>query len=290
VTPFALGLVLVAAVCHASWNLVAKRVGGGPAFAWLFTAMSSVLYAPLGIAALVIVHPQLTAAAWIFIVGNGVLHVAYLLTLLRGYRTGDLSVVYPVARGTGPMLASLAAIVLLGERPSALALCGIASIGVGVFSLAGGGRSQTGTQGRRPPLEGVAWGLVTGAVIATYTVWDKHAVAALAVPALFYEWAGGIVRTAGLLPIATRRSGDVRAAWRDHRREALAIAILAPFAYILVLTALVTTPVSYVAPAREVSILIGAMLGASLLGEGDLRRRVPAAAAIVIGVVALAVG
>ena len=288
-TAFALGLVLIAAVCHAAWNLVAKRVEGGAAFAWVFTAMSTVLYAPLGVAALVIVHPRLTGEAWLFIAGNGLLHVAYLIALFRGYRAGDLSVVYPVARGTGPMLAALAAIVLLGERPAPLAFCGIALIGVGVFSLAGGGALAGSTQaGTHPSASGVAWGLVTGAVIAAYTVWDKHAVSALALPPLFYDWAGGALRTVALLPIAARRPGEIRAAWRDHRREAIAIAILAPLAYILVLTALASSPVSYVAPAREVSILIGALLGARLLGEPGLRRRAPAAVAIVAGVVALA--
>jgi uncharacterized membrane protein len=291
VTPTALGLVLVAAVCHATWNLVAKRVSGGPAFAWVFTAASSVLYAPLGVAALLIVRPELTAEAWVFILGNGLLHVAYLLALLRGYRLGDLSVVYPVARGTGPLLAALVAIVLLGERPTPVALGGVALIGAGVLSLAMPERSaDVRIDGRRLHLHGVTWGLVTGALIATYTVWDKHAVAALALPALFYDWAGDVVRTVVLLPLAARRPGEVRVAWREHRREALTIAVLAPLAYVLVLTALVTAPVSYVAPAREVSILIGAMLGARLLGEGSLRRRLPAAAAIVAGVVALALG
>ena len=286
-TPVALCLVLAAAGCHATWNLVAKRVGGGPAFAWVFTAASSVLYAPLAIVALVVVRPELDAEARLFIVGNGVLHVAYLLALLGGYREGDLSVVYPVARGSGPMLAALGAIVLLDERPTPVALCGIALIGMGVVSLAGADRRGADGEGSG---RGVAWGLVTGAVIAVYTIWDKHAVSALALPVLFYDWAGDVVRTALLLPIAARQPGEIRAAWRDHRREALVIAVLAPLAYILVLTALVSAPVSYVAPAREVSILIGALFGARLLGEGEMRRRIPAAAAIVAGVVALALG
>jgi drug/metabolite transporter (DMT)-like permease len=287
-TGVALGLVLVAAVCHAAWNLLAKRVEGGAPFAFVFTAMSTVLYAPLGVAALLIVRPQLTAECWRFIAGNGVLHVAYLVALLRGYRAGDLSVVYPVARGTGPMLAALAAIVLLGERPTPLALCGIALVGVGVFSLAGAGAGPA-RDGAHPSASGVAWGLLTGVVIAAYTVWDKHAVSALALPPLFYDWAGGALRTLAMLPLAARHPDEVRSAWQDHRGEALAIALLAPLAYILVLTALATSPVSYVAPAREVSILIGALLGARLLGEEGLRRRLPAAAAIVAGVVALAV-
>ena len=187
------------------------------------------------------------------------------------------------------MLAALAGVIVLGERPTPAAYCGIVLVGIGVLSLAGGGGSLERRRlggGRAVP--GVAWGLATGAVIAIYTVWDKHAVSALALPALFYDWAGDVVRTLGLLPFAARRPEEVRAAWRDHRREALAIALLAPLAYILVLTALVSSPVSYVAPAREVSILIGALLGARLLGEAGLRRRLPAAAAIVTGVVVLA--
>lgn len=293
-TATALGLVLLAAGCHAAWNLLAKRVGGGPAFAWVFTSMSTVLYAPLGVAALLIARPALTGEAWLFIAGNGVLHVAYLVALLRGYRSGDLSVVYPVARGTGPLLAAIVAIILLGERPTPVAFAGIALIGIGVFSLAGedgsgGGDRVVGSRGRGASRAGVAWGLATGAIIAAYTVWDKHAVAALALPALFYDWAGGAVRTLALLPIVARDREGVRSAWRDHRREALAIALLSPLAYVLVLTALASSPVSYVAPAREVSILIGAMLGARLLGEGEIRRRLPAAAAIVAGVVALAI-
>jgi drug/metabolite transporter (DMT)-like permease len=261
--------------------------------------MSTVLYAPIAVAALLIVRPRLTGEAWLFVAGNGVLHLSYLLALLRAYRAGDLSVVYPVARGTGPMLAALAAIVLLGERPTPLAYVGIALIGIGVFSLAGAGGQAEGADGsisgERPgggvhlSGAGVGWGLVTGGVIAVYTVWDKHAVSALALPALFYDWAGGVVLTIGLLPFAARGRDEVRAVWSDHRREALVVAVLSPLAYILVLTALASSPVSYVAPAREVSILIGAILGARLLGEGHLRRRIPAAIAIVVGVVALAI-
>jgi drug/metabolite transporter (DMT)-like permease len=261
--------------------------------------MSTVLYAPIAVAALLIVRPRLTGEAWLFVAGNGVLHLSYLLALLRAYRAGDLSVVYPVARGTGPMLAALAAIVLLGERPTPLAYVGIALIGIGVFSLAGAGGQAEGADGSISGERsgggvhlsgaGVGWGLVTGGVIAVYTVWDKHAVSALALPALFYDWAGGVVLTIGLLPFAARRRDEVRAVWSDHRREALVVAVLSPLAYILVLTALASSPVSYVAPAREVSILIGAILGARLLGEGHLRRRIPAAIAIVVGVVALAI-
>ena len=87
---------------------------------------------------------------------------------------------------------------------------------------------------------------------------------------------------------ATERA--VRAEWQAHRREALVVAVLSPLAYILVLTALVFTPVSYVAPAREIGILIGVIFGARLLAEGHARRRLLAAGAMVLGIVALALG
>src|SRR5262249_61564717 len=81
-----------------------------------------------------------------------------------------------------------------------------------------------------------------------------------------------------------------RVEWRDHRAEAIGVAVLAPLSYILVLTAMQFTPVSYVAPAREISILIGTAMGTRLLAEGDVHRRLAAAAAMVVGVVVLAVG
>ncbi len=113
---------------------------------------------------------------------------------------------------------------------------------------------------------------------------------ALLIPPLLQSWVTTLVITGLLTPLALRRLDAVRAAWRDHWREALGVAVLTPLSYILVLTALVSTPVSYVAPAREISILIGAVLGARLLAEGDVRRRLIAAGAMVAGVVALALG
>jgi drug/metabolite transporter (DMT)-like permease len=93
-----------------------------------------------------------------------------------------------------------------------------------------------------------------------------------------------------LTPHALRRMETVRGVWRDHWREALGVAILAPASYILILTAMVFTPLSYVAPAREISILLGAILGARLLNERHTRRRLFAAGLMVVGVIALALG
>jgi multidrug transporter EmrE-like cation transporter len=123
-TAAALALVLAAAGIHATWNFLVKRAGGGSVFTWLFTALSVVCYAPLAAGVVVIYRPSLGPVHFLFMAGAALLHTTYYLVLTRGYRTGDLSLVYPLARGTGPMLATAAAIGLLGERPTPLALWG----------------------------------------------------------------------------------------------------------------------------------------------------------------------
>lgn len=286
-TVLALSLVLSSAVLHATWNLYAKRAGGGAAFVWLFNALSALIYAPFALGAVLIQRPHIGAVEIAFMVGSAALHTVYFLTLQRGYRVGDLSLVYPVARGTGPALSTTAAILIFGERPTPLAICGALLVAVSVFALTGGGRHSADPARRRAA---ILYGLLTGMLIASYTLWDKHAVSVLLIPPLLFDWTNTIGRTALITPHALRHWGAIRAEWRDHRREAFIVAIFSPLAYILVLTALVFTPVSYVAPAREISILIGTMMGARLLSEGDGRRRMIAAGGMVLGVIALALG
>uniref|UniRef100_A0A831TKA8 EamA family transporter n=1 Tax=Thermorudis peleae TaxID=1382356 RepID=A0A831TKA8_9BACT len=286
-TLFALGLILAAAFCHATWNLLAKRVGSGAPFVWLFGTLGALIYGPLAIGIILWQRPELGLPQLVFIVGSALLHIAYFLLLQQGYRVGDLSLVYPLARGTGPMLSTLGAIALFGERPSPLALAGAALIIGSIFLLTGGARLL-----RRPlSADGaVVFGLLTGTLIATYTLWDKHAVSALLIPPVVLDWSTAVARSLLLTPIAARRWDEVQALWRDHRLPVLGVAILTPLAYILVLTAMRFTPVSYVAPAREISILIGTAMGAHLLDEGDAHRRLLAASGMVLGIIALALG
>jgi drug/metabolite transporter (DMT)-like permease len=282
--------VLVSGFLHAVWNLLAKRASGdasGPAFVWLYSALSTVIFAPLA-AGVFVAGERLGAVGLLFAFGTGVLHVGYFLSLQKGYQVGDLSVVYPLARGTGPLLASGVAILLLGERAGPVAWAGILLIVAGVFLLAwepsGGGRLPAGAR------LGVVFGLLTGAFIAAYTLWDKQAVGNLALSPVLYYWGSLLVQTVVLLPVAVRRRGEIRAAWRARRVETLGVAVLSPVAYLLVLTALVFAPVSRVAPAREIGILIGTILGGGLLEEGGLERRLLASLCMVLGIVALAVG
>jgi drug/metabolite transporter (DMT)-like permease len=138
--------------------------------------------------------------------------------------------------------------------------------------------------------DAVIYALITGLFIAAYTLWDKQAVSHFAIAPLVLDWGANVGRVLLLSPFAIKYSDQTIVEWREHKYEAIAVAVLIPLSYILVLTAMSFTPVSYVAPAREISILIGTAMGTRLLAEGDVRRRLVAACAMVLGVVALAVG
>ncbi len=190
-------------------------------------------------------------------------------------------------RGFGSLLlATAGAVVLLGERPGVVAVSGIFLITLGVFLL-----TREPGSFRGPGLGlGVLYGLLTGVFIAAYTFWDKHAVSTLLIPPLLQSWATTVVTVTLLTPLALRHREKALVLWRTHKPEVLGIAVLSPLSYILVLTALVFTPVSYVAPAREISILIGVAMGTQLLAEGHTTSRLLAAGAMVVGVVALTLG
>jgi drug/metabolite transporter (DMT)-like permease len=296
----ALVLVLFAALAHAAWNVLAKTASGGATFVWLFSATAVVIWLPAVVAAVIVAPGSLGLEGIAFMVGSGALHALYFVLLQRGYRDGDLSLVYPLARGTGPLLSTGAAIVVFSERPSALALAGGAIIVVAVFSLAGAG-GGAGADGGRVAEGGarvdaahrrraIGFAVLTGVAIASYTLWDKQAVGPLGLSPIVYYWGTNVAETALLTPFVAHRRLEVRRTWNAYRRQVFGVALLSPLAYILVLFALAHAPVSYVAPARELSILVGAVAGITVLDEGHPRRRMLAAAAIFVGIVALAVG
>ncbi|MBU6422983.1 MAG: EamA family transporter [Chloroflexota bacterium] len=285
-TGIAVGLVLFSAFIHATWNLLAKRVEGGTAFLWLVYLTSATVYSPLALAVIVVAHPVVGAAGIGFMAGTVFLHTAFFALLAAGYRAGDLSLVYPIARSTGPFVATIGAIVLYAERPTPLALAGGLAIVVGAVFLTGDPRRIRAAGSGRA----VGFALLTGLTIATYTLWDKHAVSALAIPPLLYDWSRNLGQTLLVAPLALRQRERLGLHWRVHRREVIGVAVLSPLAYILVLTALSVSPVSYVAPLRESGILIGALMGTRILAEEGGRRRVVAAATMAAGIVALAVG
>lgn len=283
----ALSLVLGAAVLHAAWNFAAKRVRrGGAAFVWSYYTAASILLLPALVIALITsdVHPH-----WNWLVAalvTAVLHIGYGIVLQRGYDVGDLSVVYPVARGTGPLLSVAFAVLLLGERPGVLGLVGAALIIAGVLGISGGRRQQSARGGVKA---GIVYGVATGALIAAYTLWDAFSVTDLAVPPLIYFGAASILQSLLLAPQVLSKPEPLRLLWKENWREILVVGLLSPIAYLMVLYAMRLAPVSLVAPAREVSIVLSGLAAWLVLGEADARRRLIGSAVVLAGIVAIAV-
>lgn len=286
-TPVALALVVAAALAHASWNLFLKKARGGPAFMTLAAAAAALIWAPAAAAEWWLKGYVFHPIHLVPIAVSAAVHAGYFLLLDRGYRYGDLSIVYPLARATGPVLTVVVAVTLLGERPGLVALGGALLVVTGAYLLTG---NPLRLLSRDRP-RGAGYALLTGATIAAYTVVDKIAVSKFLVPPIVFDWSCVVGRLFIFLPLALHGGTDAIAeSWRLDRRAILVVAILSPLAYILVLTAMVFTPVSLVAPAREMSILFAALMGAHFLNERDAARRIIAAAAIVVGIIGLATG
>jgi drug/metabolite transporter (DMT)-like permease len=187
-----------------------------------------------------------------------------------------------VARGSGPLLSVITAVVLLRERPGPLGFVGAACVVVGVFVIGFGGGEH------RKIGPSLFYGALTGLTIAGYTLWDAHSVNALAVPPLIYFGAGVVVQSVMLAPYALSRRAEAVALWRRHWVDVLVIAVLSPVAYVLVLYAMRIAPVSMVAPARELSIVVGSVLAWRWLGEPDPLRRLTGALIVLAGVATIA--
>ncbi|HET9471326.1 MAG TPA: hypothetical protein VFO24_09500, partial [Usitatibacter sp.] len=169
-TALALGLVLFSAFVHASWNFLLKKSGGGAGLITAASAASLAVYAPL-VAILVWFRGYaFQPMHLVLMLGSGVIHTAYFLLLDRAYRSGgDLSIVYPLARATGPLLSILVAIVALGEHPGPLAIAGAMLIGASALVLTGNPFAWHRGDARHA----VGFALLTGCTIASYTIWDK---------------------------------------------------------------------------------------------------------------------
>jgi drug/metabolite transporter (DMT)-like permease len=280
---FALAAVLLAALTHATWNLAAKRATGSRHFVWLYSVGSCVVYAPAIVWVLVTQRPAFGAVHWLALCATGVLHLCYSLMLQAGYRASDLSLVYPLARGSGPLISFVAAVALLGEQVTWLSILGVVLVVTGILLVAGLMREP-----HKAPRAGILYGLGTGVFIAAYTVNDGYAVKALLISPFIVDYAGNLFRIFVLTPTVVRDREGTRREAREFLRPVAVVSVLGPLGYILVLFAMQVAPISHVAPARELATLIGAYLGARLLKERAAPSRIAGAACIVAGVVSLA--
>ena len=287
-TALSLVLVLLSAVAHASWNLMLKRAGDPEVFAWVMLVVGSILLAPVGLA-LLWYNSMDFPGLW-FLLASVVLHVFYFMLLARGYATGDLSLVYPVARGMGPMLVPVLAVIFLGEIVETMAIVGIAAIVGGIYTISWWGNFH---QVLRSPLlflrsAGMRYAVLTGLTIAVYSIVDKEGVGHI--QPLLYIYFLDIGTVALLAPyiLANKGMETVKAEWRANAVPITVSGLLAFAAYGLVLTAFSLSRVSYVAPAREVGIVMGVLMGIFLLKEPFGRGRLLGSGLIVGGLVLIA--
>ena len=279
----ALCAVLLAAITHATWNLSAKRAAGARHFVWMYSALTVVLYMPVIAWIVLETRPVFESIHWLALCGTAVLHIGYSLMLQAGYRASDLSLVYPLVRGSGPLFAFALAATLLGERVTWMSVMGVVLVVSGIVLVSG----MLSTE-HKAPRAGILFGIGTGMFTAAYTINDGWAVKVLMISPFIVDYSGNVLRMLVLSPRAWFDRAEVQREWRAYARPVAIVSVLGPLGYILVLFAMQLAPISHVAPARELSTLIGAYFGARVLKEKAAPSRMIGAACIVAGVVSLA--
>ena len=282
-----LSMVMLAAVLHATWNLLAKRAAAaGPAFVLANNFFACIFYLPWVIWVIATGGMVWSVPIASCIAASAFLHLGYSLALQRGYQVADLSVVYPIARGSGPAIAAIGGFVLLGETPSLLRIAGLVAVVTGIWLIATQGNLDRFREaGARA---GVWWGLLTGALIAAYTVNDAYGVKLLLIAPILLDWFGNTARFAMLLPVVMARPANARTAMRGHWGRAAIVGLISPLGYILVLSALqMGAPLSLVAPAREMSMMVAALFGIYFLRETAGLWRIIGCAVLIGGVIML---
>ncbi len=285
-SPLALFLVLIAALAHAAWNVVAHgaRHSGLP-FLWAGAVASVVLWLPIVPLTGGLGTDDL-AGFLLGIAVSAILHVAYMLVLQRGYAAGNLSTVYATARGSGPLITVIVAMLAFGERPSPLALVGVALIIAGVVWIGLADRPRGPRRRRLDPALG--YGLLTGVAIAAYTLWDSRSLDTWSISPVAFMVGCTALEVVLFSAMLGRRWRDVPTVLRAEAPRLIAFGVLSPLSYILVLAAMTMAPVALVAPLREVSVVLVSLFGVLVLREGRPGVRLTAAVVVTAGVALVA--
>ncbi|MDQ5823991.1 MAG: DMT family transporter [Chloroflexota bacterium] len=277
-----LGLLLLAALIHASWNLLAKRSLDKQAFLWLASLVSLAVF----VVPFMLAGRSVPPEAWPWIVLSGVLEAVYFMLLGSAYQRGDMSLIYPLARGSAPLFVLMFASLFLGERVGWTGLLGIGLVVLGIYTLH---LKVLDLRGLLAPFLSLKErpsqiALLTGLTIGSYSVVDKVGVGyagPISYPFLVFS-----VSSLVLLPYMwLAKSQEVRREWRDNRASILAVGVMSLCGFLMVLFALTVSQVSHVSPVREVSVVFGAVLGALVLREPFARVKVAGSVLIFGGIV-----
>ena len=269
-------IVLVAALAHASWNALVKSDDDRLVTLGAVNAVRFALCIPI-----VLALPLPAPASWPYLVASAVLHVGYYTFLIAAYRFGDLSKVYPLARGLSPLIVAAGAFVFAGERLSPVALAGVAIACLGIASLSVGGAAMHPHDHRR----GVLFAVGTALFIAAYTVTDATGARLSGHAVSYVAWLAILDGLPMLAAAAVSRRAALARHLATRAWKSLAGGTLQLVAYGLVVWALSLAPMAAVSALRETSVLFAAVIGVKLLGESLGARRIAAAALVAAGIV-----
>ncbi len=288
--PIVFGIVAVAAVIHATWNVILKTSGDPLKTSGRAMVAGVAVGLPFAIVAYVATgRPTVPGEAIVLAVASGLVEAVYFVLLSAAYRRGELSVVYPIARGTAPLFAVAAGVAILGESLSPLGALGVAAIALGILIIGRPWRAVRAARTRRGVDRAVLFALATGVAIATYSAIDSVGVRYVA-PWLFAALLFPVGALALVLWVrfVDRAVVDGGAPWS----RAAAAGALSLLGYLLILFAYSVAPLTIVAPLRESAVVLASGWGSFRLGEASDRadglRRIAAAVLVVAG--ALLVG
>ncbi len=280
----ALGIVFASAFLHAGWNYLTKKSRRKIVFIWWFLLMTLVLFLPMFLYS----WPQTTISrvGWYCVAATALLHALYFWFLGGAYERGDLSLVYPLARGSGPMFVPFLAMGLIHEQLSLLGGFGIILIVFGIYVIHLQSFSRQSFLKPFMELQGGAslWALCTGMTIAAYSLVDKVGVGAVEPPVYIYLMLVGTWLLLSPYVLAKERAW-MQEEWRINKGAILIVGFLSPFTYMMILFAMQLSKVSYVVAVREVSIVFSAFYGVAWLGEKHARQKLIGAVLIASGVV-----
>lgn len=275
---FVFAVVLVAAALHASWNALLKlrvepRIAGT-----LLGIASGVVVLPL-----VALFPLPLPASWPFIAASAVIHLIYFQALGIAYETGDLGQVYPLARGSAPLLTAIGALMFVGEAIGVVGWLGVIVLALGVVALSlKGGRDTT-----RIEVRAVGFALLTAATIGAYTIVDGLGVRRSGHVGAYVAWSFLMSAVVLLAYGGYRWRSGLLTSFRGSAPMLLLGSVMSIGAYGIALWAMTKAPIAIVGALRESSVLFAALIGVVWLGEPLLRLRVIAGALVLAGVVML---
>ncbi|HST20315.1 MAG TPA: EamA family transporter [Blastocatellia bacterium] len=278
----ALILVIAAATMHAGWNLIVKRVGEKQIFTWWALAFGALINLPL------LAVNTIPASVWPYALASAVVEAAYFMILIRAYSQGDFSQVYPIARGAAPAFLAVWAMLFLGERPEPAGIIGLILLLAGLI-VVGGGRFWSKPRAVALNASAIVAALAVALCISIYSAIDAAAVRIMS-PAAYNVLVLGLTALF-ITPVVMMRYGyrSVIVEGRAEWPRIMAVGVLLLLAYLFVLQAYSMARASYVGALREVSVVIAALAGWRLLGEGFGARRTAGAVLIFSGIIVVAV-